>query len=68
VIVEPFTINDAATAAAVLGTGPGGWRVPGRLCCLALVARPDRPTLTADAAWTRIGDIATFGVPIHLLR
>ncbi|AEA28584.1 PIN domain-containing protein [Pseudonocardia benzenivorans] len=68
VIVEPFTLDDAATAAAFWEPGREAGLSLGDRCCLALAARLDRPALTADAAWTRIGDIAAFGVPIHLIR
>ncbi|GEL24388.1 hypothetical protein PSU4_33420 [Pseudonocardia sulfidoxydans NBRC 16205] len=68
VIVEPFTLDDAATAADFWERGREAGLSLGDRCCLALAARLDLPALTADAAWTRVDDVEAFGVPIHLIR
>jgi PIN domain nuclease of toxin-antitoxin system len=64
VMVEPFTYDDALTAAAL---SPGARRHGlslGDRACLALARRLEATALTADRQWPRL----KLGVPIKLVR
>lgn len=64
-VVEPFTGEDAETAAELWETGRSAGLSLGDRACLALATRLGAPALTTDRAWA---DLALEGVEVELLR
>jgi ribonuclease VapC len=64
VVVEPFNVADADTAAALIATGKRLGLSLGDRACLALAKRLGAPALTAERVWTQLD----AGIEIVLIR
>ncbi|MEA2301239.1 MAG: hypothetical protein QOE44_1774 [Solirubrobacteraceae bacterium] len=64
VLVEPFNVADAKTAAALIAQGPTLGLSLGDRACLALAKRLRAPALTAEREWAQL----EAGIEITLIR
>jgi ribonuclease VapC len=62
--VEPLTETDAVTAATLWTCTRMAGLSLGDRCCLALGARLDLPTVTADTAWAELD----LNIPVRIIR